>query len=224
MFTSAIVAAAGLGVRLKCSVPKPLVRLNKKPIFIYTLNALARHPDIKEIILVVSSKSLDSTKRYLKKYRIKKIKELVIGGKQRCDSIRNGLSRISPQAELVLIHDAVRPFIEKCLISRLIRTAKRTGAAIPGLPVKPTIKEVNAKGRVVGTLKRERLYEIQTPQVFKSKLISAAYKKFPRIAAVDDACLVEKLKAKVAVVPGSYFNLKITTPEDLVFAQAILNK
>ena len=241
MFVSAIVPAAGLGLRLnpvrntilpkdrtKISngvnrlLPKPLVSLNKKPIFIRTLSTLSRHPDVKEIILVVSSRSLNSTKRYLKKYRIRKIKELVIGGLRRRDSVQKGLSRVSSRADLVLIHDAVRPFIELNMISRVIEEAKRSRAAILGVPIKSTVKEIDARSRVVRTLKREQLYEIQTPQVFQRDLIINAYRKFPNLAAVDDASLVERLGIKVAVVFGSYFNIKITTPEDLVFARSLL--
>jgi 2-C-methyl-D-erythritol 4-phosphate cytidylyltransferase len=222
MFVSAVVPAAGYGRRLDQSLPKPLVSLNKEPIFIHTLRALSRHPDIKEIILVVSPGSIDLIKGYLKKYRIRKIKELVVGGFTRRDSVRNGLKCVSDQAELVLIHDAVRPFIELNMVSRVIEEAKKSGAAILGVPIKSAVKEIGAESRVIRTLRRERLYEIQTPQVFQRDLIVNAYKRFTNVAAVDDASLVERLGNQVVVVFGSYFNIKITTPEDLVFAHAIL--
>jgi 2-C-methyl-D-erythritol 4-phosphate cytidylyltransferase len=222
MFVSAVVPAAGLGLRLNKSLPKPLVGLNKKPIFIHTLHILSRHPEIKEIVLVVSRRSWAATRRYLKQYRIGKIKELVIGGSRRRDSVRNGLRRVSGRADLVLIHDAVRPFVELKMISRLIKEAKKSGAAVLGVPVKPTLKEVNARGQVIRTLKRQGVYEIQTPQVFRRNLIINAYKRFPKTAAVDDAYLVEKLGRRVSLVLGSYFNIKITTLEDLVFARSLL--
>ena len=222
MFVSAIVPAAGFGLRLNRPLPKTLVNLDKKPIFIHTLSVLSRHPNIKEIILVVSSRSLNSTKRYLKKYRIKKVKQLVIGGLRRRDSVQKGLSKVSSQADLVLIHDAVRPFIELSVISRVLKEAQRSKAAILGVPIKSTVKEIDARSRVIRTLRREQLYEIQTPQVFQRDLIINAYRKFPNLAAVDDAALVEKLGIRVAVVFGSYFNIKITTPEDLVFARSLL--
>ena len=222
MFVSAVVPAAGYGLRLGKSIPKPLVSLNKKPIFIHTLSTLSHHPDIKEIILVVSADTLDLAKRYLKKYRIKKIKQLVIGGRSRRESVQNGLRCVSDEANMILIHDAVRPFIELNMISRVIKEAVKSKAAILGVPVKSTIKELAARNRVRRTCKRERFYEIQTPQVFKKDLIINAYRKFPNVSATDDASLVERLGSKVAVVLGSYFNIKITTPEDLVFARAIL--
>ena len=222
MFVSAIVPAAGLGLRLNRPLPKPMVSLNKKPIFIHTLNILSSHPNIKEIILVVSPDALDLAAGYLKKYRTRKIKELVIGGPRRRDSVQNGLRQISHKADLVLIHDAVRPFIELDMISRVIQQADKSGAAILGVPIKSTVKEIGKRRIVTKTLRREHLYEIQTPQVFKRDLIINAYKKFPNVAAVDDASLVERLGSKVVVVFGSYFNIKITTPEDLIFARAIL--
>ena len=224
MFVSAIVPAAGYGLRLNSPIPKLLISLNNKPIFVHTLSILSLHPDIKEIILVVSRDTLDSTKRYLKKYQIKKIKELVIGGARRRDSVQNGLKWISRQADLVLVHDVARPFIDLGMISRVILEAKKSGSAILGVPVKPTVKEINADNSVVRTLNRERLYEIQTPQVFQRDIIINAYKKFPNMTAVDDASLVEKLGRQVVVVLGSYFNIKITTPEDLIFARSILQE
>jgi 2-C-methyl-D-erythritol 4-phosphate cytidylyltransferase len=222
MFVSAVVPAAGTGLRLGKSLPKPLIRLDKKPIFIHTLTSLSRHPDIKEIILVTSCHALDSTKRYLKRYRVGKIKHLVIGGYRRRDSVQNGLRCVSAQADMVLIHDAVRPFVELSMISRVIKQAAKSGAAILGVPVKSTVKEIGARNRISRTLKRERLYEIQTPQVFQRDLIINAYRRFPGVSAVDDASLVERMGSRPVVVLGSYFNIKITTPEDLVFARAIL--
>ncbi|MFH1338932.1 MAG: 2-C-methyl-D-erythritol 4-phosphate cytidylyltransferase [Candidatus Omnitrophota bacterium] len=222
MFVSAVVPAAGLGLRLNSKVPKPLVELNKKPIFIRTLEVLSRHPDVREIVLVVSSNSIDSTERYLKKNRIEKIKKLVAGGAKRTDSVRNGLKQVSPEADLVLIHDAVRPFIDSDMISRVILEAAKCGAAVVGVPLKSAIKEIDKNSRIIRTLNRRHLCEIQTPQVFRRELIIEAYGKFPDAAAVDDAALVEKLGKKVAVVSGSYFNIKITTPDDLVFARSIL--
>jgi len=222
MFVSAIVPAAGLGLRLNKSLPKPLVKLNKKPIFIHTIGILSLHPEIKEIILVMSERFLDLTKRYFKRYRIKKIKALVIGGSTRSQSVKEGLKLVSDNADLVLVHDAVRPFIDLDMLSRVIKKANDSGAAVLGVPIKSTVKEINKRFKVIKTLNRQRLYEIQTPQVFQKDLIINAYKSFPNIAAVDDASLVERLGRKVVVVFGSYFNIKITTPEDLVFAHSIL--
>ncbi|MGD9014595.1 MAG: 2-C-methyl-D-erythritol 4-phosphate cytidylyltransferase [Candidatus Omnitrophota bacterium] len=222
MFVSAVVPAAGSGLRLGEPIPKPLVSLDKKPIFIHTLKALSQHPEIKEIIMVVSQAARGTIERHLKKYGIKKVKQLVIGGVRRRDSVQNGLRCISRKADMVLVHDAVRPFIEINMISRLIKQAARSGAAILGVPIKSTLKKITANKRVIRTLKREHFYEIQTPQVFKRDLLIRAYGKFPNVSAVDDSSLIERLGNRVVVVLGSYSNIKITTPEDLIFARAIL--
>jgi 2-C-methyl-D-erythritol 4-phosphate cytidylyltransferase len=135
--------------------------------------------------------------------------------------VANGLKAIGPQADLILIHDAARPFITKGLVSSVIKEARKAGAAIAAVPVKATIKKVKNGSVVEKTLDRGKLWEIQTPQVFKKDLILKAYKKFKRIPATDDAMLVERLGAKVSVVLGSYSNIKITTPEDLIIAKGI---
>ncbi|MBL7081229.1 MAG: 2-C-methyl-D-erythritol 4-phosphate cytidylyltransferase [Candidatus Omnitrophica bacterium] len=223
MFVSAIVVAAGFGLRLNSSIPKPLVRLRDKPIFLYSLSILDSHPEIREIILVVSRGNLSKFERCLKKRPLEKIKKLVFGGARRTDSVKSGLRYVSKNSDFVLIHDACRPFIDSAMVSRLTRETRDSGAAVLGIPLKATIKELDKRGYVRRTLRRENLYEIQTPQVFAKDLILKAYKKRLRRSYVtDDAMLIEKLGLKVKVIPGSYFNIKITTPEDLVFAEAIL--
>jgi 2-C-methyl-D-erythritol 4-phosphate cytidylyltransferase len=164
----------------------------------------------------------------LKKYRIRKIRAVVLGGKRRQDSVDKGLKAVSKEADWVLIHDGVRPFINKELISSVIKEAKKAGAAIVGVPVKATIKKLKTQSLklktkfvVEKTLNRDNLWEIQTPQVFKKDLILKAYKRFGNINVTDDAMLVEKMGIKPRVVLGSYNNIKITTPEDLVIAKAI---
>ena len=229
MYVTAIVLAAGKGVRSKSKLPKPLIKINSKPIIICCLEILSEHPYIKDIILVVNSGNSRDIIKILKRYRIKKIKKVVLGGKRRQDSVGNGLSAIDTRTDLVLIHDGVRPFIDKETISRVIKEAKKSGAAIVGVPVKATIKKVSCAAgypvkrqfMVEGTLNRNNLWEVQTPQVFRKDLILRAYGKFKDTDVTDDASLVEKLGVKVAVIPGSYNNIKITTPEDLILAEAI---
>ena len=224
MFVSAIVPAAGLGLRLGSTVSKPLVRLDKKPIYLHTLKILNQHPDIKEIILAVSERNSDAIKKSLGRASLKKVKAVVLGGSRRRDSVENALARVSVNADLVLIHDAVRPFIALDLVSRVIRSAAKSGAAVLGVPVKSTIKEIDKKDAVIRTLNRDCLYEIQTPQVFRRELIMNAFKKFRNVACFDDASLVERLGNRVEVVMGSYLNIKITTREDLLFARAIISR
>ena len=230
MFVEAIVPAAGLGVRMKSFLPKPLVKIGKKPVIIHTLEALAKNRDIKRILVAVSPDNLNRFKEVISGYKIGKSLSFVAGGRTRRDSVKNCLKEIFGETDFVLIHDAVRPFISQGLISRLIAEAKKSRAVICGVPVKATIKKVAVRRpssvvrslTVAQTLDRENVWEIQTPQVFAKSLLTAAYKRYANRAVTDDASLVEKMGQKVKVIEGSYFNIKITTPEDLILAKAIL--
>jgi 2-C-methyl-D-erythritol 4-phosphate cytidylyltransferase len=220
---SAVVPAAGLGLRLKYSIAKPLALVNNIPIIVHTLKRLCSHPLISEIIVVFNAKDISELKRLLKKNRIKKIKDVVEGGSTRTQSVKNGL-KILGETDYVLIHDGVRPFIKHEIITQAIKAAKRYGAAVTGLPLKSTIKRINPKNlEVEYTLRRNEIMEVQTPQVFKKDLIIRAYTKADDKDAPDDAFLVECLKRPVKVIEGSCLNIKITTPEDLLLAQAIDN-
>ncbi len=241
MYVTAVVLAAGKGLRLiqplcakaglKSKISKPLIKIDSKPLIIYSLNTLSKHPYIKDIIVVANRRNLQDIRNKIKRYRIDKIKDVVLGGQVRQASVVNGLRAIDNRTDLVLIHDGVRPFIDRDIVSSVIKTAKSYGAAIAGVPVKATIKKVTRQASgvtrqfmVEKTIDRNGLWEIQTPQVFRKGLILKAYDKFGDIDVTDDAMLVEKLGVKVSVVKGSYNNIKITTPEDLVVAQAIANQ
>lgn len=215
--------AAGGGKRFKSKAPKPLVNINSKPLIIYSLQTLSKHPSVKSIILAVNTKNAHGIKKVLKRYRIGKIKKIVLGGLRRQDSVFNAIMETDKNTDLILIHDAARPFIEKNTVTAVIRQAQNTGAAIVGVPAKATIKKVSEKFIVKETLERRALWEIQTPQVFKKDLILRAYKRFGNGGVTDDSMLVEKLGVKVSVVLGSYNNIKITTPEDLELARRIKN-
>ena len=221
---SAIILAAGAGKRLGSSVPKPLVKIGKKPAIIYLLKEFDKHPDIDEIIVVVSAQNKGKIAQALKKYSFKKIKVLSLGGKRRQDSVRNGLGAVSQSCTWVLIHDSARPFINAKLIKEVISEAYKTGAAILGVPVKATIKSVKKDLLIDKTADRDSLWEIQTPQVFKKELICQAYNKFSQENFTDDASLVEKLGKRIKLVRGSYENIKITTQEDLLLAGLIAKR
>ncbi len=231
MYITAIVLAAGKGRRLKAKIFKPLIKINSKPVIHYCLSILSRHPHIKDIIVVANTFNAPRITTLIKKYRIGKVRDIVYGGRRRQDSVRNALKAVDRRTDFVLIHDSVRPFVDAGVVSGVIKAAKRFGAAIVGVPVKATIKEVVSgqlsvisKIIVKKTLNRNSLWEIQTPQVFRKDLLLKAYERFGSAEVTDDAMLVEKLGAKVRVVLGSYNNIKITTPEDLVIAEAISKK
>lgn len=231
MHVTAIVLAAGKGARFKSRSPKPLVKINSKPIIIYSLRALDRHPDIRDIIVVVNLQNAQGIISQIKQHNINKVCHVIRGGLRRQDSVYNGFKALNSNTDFVLIHDVARPFINKAMISSVINAAEKSGAAILGVPVKATIKEVRSSKfgvqsriSVKKTLNRDNLWEVQTPQVFDKALLLKAYNKFGNTDVTDDAALVEKLGKKVSVVMGSYNNIKITTPEDLVIAEVIAKK
>ncbi len=223
MYVSAIVVAAGKSKRFGGKVSKALLKLNSKPVIAYSLDVLSEHRKINEIIVVGNPANIKSLSDIIKKNKIRKAKKIVLGGKERQDSVYNGLRAINPKADFILIHDAARPFITKGLVSLVIEEAQKSKAAIVGVPVKSTIKEVKSKtGLIVRrTLNRNNLWEIQTPQVFSKEIILKAYKDFGQSSATDDASLVEKAGKKVKMVLGAHHNIKITTPEDLIIAKGI---
>jgi 2-C-methyl-D-erythritol 4-phosphate cytidylyltransferase len=229
MFTCAIVVAAGQGVRLRSAVSKPLVRLGSKPILLYSLQALSKCKAIKAIIVVANRSNRKAIKRMIGSSRLSKVTGIVDGGERRQDSVNNGLGALPQECNYVLIHDAARPLIDMASLERLIKGVQKTGAAILGVPVKSTIKEAVRSGgskssRVGHTLDRDRLWEIQTPQAFKKSIIVKAYNSFGMIQVTDDSALVEKLGVGVSLIMGSYANMKITTPEDVCVAAALLKK
>lgn len=221
---AAIVAAAGKGERLKSKVRKPFVILGKEPILVWALRVIESCAQIEEIVVVVNQADLAKARSAVNKARLKKVKKIIVGGKRRFDSVRNGLAEVSEGADYVIVHDGCRPFIDKKIVSSVIDEAAIFGAAIPCVAVKPTIKEVEKGGFVAATLNRQSLAEVQTPQAFKKEILTRAYEKAlaEGMDATDDAALVERLGIKVKVVEGSHKNIKITTPEDLKYAKMLM--
>ena len=237
MKTEAIVAAAGAGKRLMSRIRKPYREILGKPILIHTLQVLSRCAQVNRIIVAVNRSDEKMCLDLIGKYRIKKIKAVIHGGSKRSGSVFKALKRLDKDTDIVLIHDGVRPFISDVLIRKSIDCAHRFGACIAGVPVKATIKKVQGSPRlrsgqarfkvqggmtVERTVDRSDLWEAQTPQVFKKGLLLKAYKNYRSAGATDDAMLVERLGVKVRIIMGSYLNIKITTPEDLVIGEAIL--
>ena len=226
MKVSAIVPAAGASRRMEGGLEKPYRLLGRKPLLVHSLWALERTPWINEIILLVSPRRLPKARRMLKRYRFRKVRGVYPGGKTRAQSVYRGLLRADSHADFVLVHDGARPLLRSGLLRRVMTQARRTGAAIPALPVAPTIKQVAAGGVVVKTLSREGLCEAQTPQVFRRTLLFEAFRRFGRRKerATDCAALVERTGHRVKVVVGDPMNIKVTTPMDLVVAEALLKK
>ena len=214
-FISVIIAAGGTGKRFKSIKGKQLFPLKNIPILVRTVNKFKDIAD--EIIITADKKILQSVKKTFKRYKV------VLGGKERSESIKNGLKVLSPKATIVLVHDGARPLVSIKIIKNVISAAKKDGAAVPSVLVKDTIKMSGPKKYVRKTINRSMLYSIQTPQGFKKEILVKAYKGNVK-GATDDAYLVEKLGYKVKIVEGDYSNIKITTPEDILIAETILKR
>jgi 2-C-methyl-D-erythritol 4-phosphate cytidylyltransferase len=226
----AIVPAAGLGKRFGSGTNKQFQTLGGKPLIVWSLKALEAVGEISEIIPVLKTEDMEAGQKLFEEAGFLKIRRIAQGGKERQDSVFSGLKLIDNEKSTVLIHDGVRPLIDprliQGLISRLhaiIHTKDSCDGVVPGVPVKDTIKEAE-NGFVTKTLKRGTLRAVQTPQVFFFKKIFAAYEKAEREGydATDDASLIERYGGTIQIVTGSYTNIKITTPEDLVIAEALL--
>lgn len=220
-----IVLAAGQGKRMKAGKNKQFIELEGKPVIIHTLSVFEADPWCKEIKLVINEKEKDIFKELLTHYPIQKVKEMVIGGEERQDSVYNGLTSLQ-SAEIVLVHDGARPFISREVIHNLVEKASEDGAAIVGVPVKDTIKRVSAAGVVEETVERSSLWSIQTPQAFRYPILKEAHEqaKTENYLGTDEASLVERINVPVHIVQGDYENFKLTTPEDLILAKAFLQK
>jgi len=219
-----ILPAAGLGKRMRAGKNKLLLELNGMPVLIHTLKVFEDDEACNGIILAIHPQDEEEFRALLKKYRITKVINLVPGGEERQHSIYNALKTVETNG-IILVHDAARPFIRKGHIHRLTETAEETGAAIIGVPAKDTMKKVQDVA-VVETVERSSLWAVQTPQAFRISLLKEAYEKAERdhFLGTDDSSLVERLNVPVVIVEGDYDNIKLTTPEDLYFAEAILKK
>ncbi len=221
---SVIIVSAGKGSRMKADINKQFLKINGKEVISHTIDKFYENKNIKEIIVVVKE---DEKKFFqeniIQKYGYKNIK-VVCGGKERQDSVYNGLKEVDKDCEYILIHDGARPFVDGKIIEDSIKCAKEYKSVVVGVPVKDTIKIVNSENDVCDTPNRNTLWSIQTPQVFEYSLILEAHKKAKEdnYYGTDDSMLIERLGKTVKLIEGSYSNIKITTPEDLKIAKEIL--
>ena len=225
MSVCAVVPAGGTGTRMGGTVPKQFLELDGKPILYYTLKTLQDCGIISELILVVPEKEYDNAcTDWLGKPEI--VTKVVVGGEKRQDSVYNGFCELSPQTEIVLVHDGVRPFLSHQMIQESVDAAREYGAAITAIPVNDTIKKVDDSGLVSKTVDREGLWRVQTPQVFRYELLEEAFKKAnsEKFYGTDEGTLIEHLGKPVKVVEGSEQNIKITRPEDLRLSEIFISK
>ncbi len=227
MRTLAIILAGGTGKRMGAATNKQFLLLDNKPLIVHTLQVFEECRAVDGIYLVVNQKDLPVIQEeILETYRFNKLMKLVIGGRLRQDSVRNGLDAIESPCDIVVIHDGARPFVPPSFIEKGIHLMDMFDAVIPALPVKDTVKVVSKDGFVVKTLERDSLWHVQTPQTFKHDLIAKAYREgtAKKLIGYDDATFLEFLGKKVKVIEGSPYNIKITTPEDLVIARGMLSQ
>lgn len=220
-----IVLAAGRGERFGGDENKALAKLDGRPIFIRSLEHFINRDDVCQTLLVVSGADLEQVRtKYAANVGFMGVK-VVEGGKERRDSVLAGLQALPEDADLVAVHDAVRPCVTHKMIDDVFAKAAEMGAAILAAPVTGTLKRVADSGDIETTVTREKLFEAQTPQVFRREMIVEAYQKAPAEAELeitDDAQLVELLGGKVAAVRSDATNIKITTKPDIILANAIL--
>jgi 2-C-methyl-D-erythritol 4-phosphate cytidylyltransferase len=223
-FTSVVIVAAGKGTRMNMDISKQYVEVARKPVLARTIQAFEDCDFIHEIILVVNEYDILHCKQeIIEKYGFQKVKSLVSGGSERQSSVYNGLREVNKACEVVLIHDGARPFIEENTILACVEGALLFDACCTAVPVKDTIKTASEDGFIKETLKRSDLWSIQTPQAFKYQVIMDAHRRAAEegFLGTDDAVLVERAGFIVKLIKGSYNNIKITTQEDLTFAEAI---
>ena len=223
---SVVFPAAGQGKRMGAGKNKILLSLSGKPVLLRTLELFSQLPEVEELIVVVGAKDMALIKKMLKGCPFAPMVHLAPGGRERQQSVYNGLKLVSPRANIVLVHDAARPLVKPDIVRAVIREAEKSGAAIAAVPVKDTIKSVDAEGRVISTPDRSKLWAVQTPQGFQKKLLISAYQKAEQngFLGTDDASLVEHSGHSVTVVRSDYENIKLTTPEDMQAAETFLGK
>lgn len=231
--TAAVVLAAGQGKRMQSAVAKQFLLLDGEPVVCHALRAF-EESEVETVVLVTGADEIEyCQKEIVEKFGFKKVMNVVAGGKERYHSVYEGLRALEPVLEsdgIVLIHDGARPMVTGEMIARTIRAAEEYGACVAAMPVKDTIKVADAEQFAAMTPDRSTLWQMQTPQTFRYGLVYEAYQKLLSDVSyqkgiTDDAMVVETMcSGRVKLVKGSYENIKVTTPEDMLVAEVFLKK
>lgn len=221
---TAIIPAAGYGTRMGSSRNKQFMMLCGKPVLIHTLEVFENAVEVSRIIVITREDEVEYARNLICEYSFSKRITVISGGKERQNSVWNGLQKLTDDCTMVVVHDGARPLLLPQILQQAIAEAKLSAGVVVGVPVKDTIKKVDKDGIIVSTPARAELWSVQTPQIFSKDILVKAYTDAldKGILATDDAALVERLGISVKMVKGSYENIKITTQEDLLFAEAIL--
>ncbi|MBU1904433.1 MAG: 2-C-methyl-D-erythritol 4-phosphate cytidylyltransferase [Proteobacteria bacterium] len=226
--TVAVIPAAGSGIRMQSDRAKQFLNIEERPLLAVTLTPFQDCREVEAIVLVVPSDDVKYCREEIvRRFGFTKVQKVIAGGERRQDSVRFGLEATEGKYDIVLIHDGVRPVIEKGLLRTVIKAAMTHRAVITALPAKETVKEVNDRHEVVRTYERQRVWMVQTPQAFHYQDILKAHRQAIEEGweeATDDARLMERLGIPVKVVEGSERNIKVTTPYDLELARFLLGK
>jgi len=222
---TAVILAGGKGKRMESEISKQFLKLGENPILYYTLNTFEKSIADEIILVAAEGEEQYCRKEIVERYHLKKVVKIVTGGRERYHSVYNGLKAVR-QTDIVMIHDGARPFVSGDVIQKAAEHAIQYQACVVGVKVKDTIKVADADGYIASTPDRRRLWQVQTPQCFEYEGIVKAYKKALEgngDSITDDAMVWEMYsEVPVRLVEGSYFNIKITTKEDMVFGEAIL--
>jgi 2-C-methyl-D-erythritol 4-phosphate cytidylyltransferase len=217
----AVIPTAGIGQRMRSETPKPFLMLAGESVIARTLKVFEASAVVDGIVVVGHENSLADLRSLVAENGFCKVCTIIPGGATRTQSVRNGLNLLPKDVDIVIVHDGVRPLVTLKMIEEGVRVAGESGAAVAAVPVKPTLKVIDPRTlRIRETLDRTLVWEVQTPQVFRRELLERAYRG--DVDATDDAALVEKMGVPVLIYAGDERNIKITTPDDLVIAEAFL--
>lgn len=223
---SVVIVGAGKGKRMKSDINKVYLRVAGKPVLQLTIEKFMSMDEIDELVVVISRDDEEIFGEMQRSIYISKPLKIAYGGAERRDSVYNGLRLVDTACDVVLIHDAARPLVDKADAIKSIECARENGACALAVRVKDTVKIADDEGFVESTPERDKLWAVQTPQTFKYKLIMEAYRMSIEegLTATDDCMMAESAGFRVKLVEGSYENIKITTPEDMLFAKEILKR
>lgn len=223
-FVSAIIVAAGQSRRMGGDTSKQFILIDGVPVIVRTLKAFEIAERIREVVIAARQEDIPQMYALIQDYEITKVKQIITGGETRQESVFHAIAQVDEQADFLAIHDGARPLIRPQEIDLAVSAAMEHGAAALGVPVKDTVKRVDADGKIVDTPDRSTLWAVQTPQVFSRALYLRAAEQAGEDAAqlTDDCQLIEQTGTPVYLVRGAYSNLKITTPEDVFSAEGIL--
>ncbi len=222
---AAVIAAGGTGTRMNSTVPKQFLEIAGKPILLYTVESLLSLEEITQIVVALPAEHMPAAREILGRKAFQLETELVAGGENRQESVRRGVAQVRADADVILVHDAVRPLCDRATMVRVLDAAWKDGAAVPGLPATETIQRVSRRGRVLATPPRQELYAIQTPQGFHAEILRSALNRAHEAGflGTDESSVVRWAGSPVRVVPGSPDNIKITRPLDLDIAEALIS-